>query len=442
MRPAALVLLGLALLAPSLVAARHTFASIQHDDRAIILVAQPFGFGEDGRMNITVTNYNLEKPGKTKGNPHKLGFFITTPAAEAQLELDLAEQRCPLDASADRDNLYLTLFTFDALDINFHNVTREFRLAEMLQDFGGGELSLFFANCEQDSRVTFDVEVALYNVRGDRVDYLPVGEDMLPIIYFTMFLLFSALGVLWTIAVIKGGSDSHKIHYLMIVLVAFKSLTVLSQAFMYHTISIYGNAEGWNVAFYVFTACRSLLFFVVIILLATGWSYMKPFISPREKKLLMVVIPLQAIANVAIVYLDEFTPAAESWFTWQDILHLVDIVCCCLVLFPIVWSIKQLRDASETDGKVVRTLVKLTLFRQFYIMVVCYIYFTRIIVYLLQSTLPYHYIWLAAAASELATLAFYIASGISFRPMPAGANPYFQLTEEEAIELTKAEEDP
>lgn len=45
----------------------------------------------------------------------------------------------------------------------------------------------------------------------------------------TMFLLFSALGALWTIAVIKGGTDSHKIHYLMIVLVAFKSLTVLSQ---------------------------------------------------------------------------------------------------------------------------------------------------------------------------------------------------------------------
>lgn len=63
----------------------------------------------------------------------RLGFFITTPAAEAQLELDLAEQRCPLDASADRENLYLTLFTFDALDVNYHNVTREFRLAEMLQ---------------------------------------------------------------------------------------------------------------------------------------------------------------------------------------------------------------------------------------------------------------------------------------------------------------------
>lgn len=52
--------------------------------------------------------------------------------------------------------------------------------------------------------------------------------------------------------------------------------------------------------------------------------------------------------------------------------------------------------------------------------VVCYIYFTRIIVYLLQSTLPYHYIWLAAAASELATLAFYIASGVAFRRVRAG----------------------
>lgn len=47
--------------------------------------------------------------------------------------------------------------------------------------------------------------------------------------------------------------------------------------------------------------------------------------------------------------------------------------------------------------------------------VVVYIYFTRIIVYLLESTLPFQLIWLAAAASEAATLAFYVAAGVSFR---------------------------
>ncbi|KAL4860143.1 hypothetical protein ACK3TF_000346 [Chlorella vulgaris] len=406
---------------------------------SLILVAEPFGFSEDGRMNITISNFKLWSPGnvKKKGPFNRVGFFITTPAAEGQLELDLAERKCPLDSQ----DIAITLFTFDAIDPKTSKVSREFRLFDMLQDFHGGEFSLFFANCEPDSAIDFTLGVSLYNVRGNRNDYLPVGEDMLPFIYFSMFIAFTVLGVLWTLMVIRGKADSHKIHYLMIVLVAFKSLTVLSQAFMFHTISLYGDAEGWNIAFYVFTACRSFLFFLVVILLATGWSYMKPFIALREKRLLMVVVPLQIIANIAIIYVDEFTPAAESWFTWRDILHLVDIVCCCLVLFPIVWSIKQLRDASETDGKVVRTLVKLTLFRQFYIMVVCYIYFTRIIVYLLESTLPYHYIWLAAASSEFATLAFYVAAGVSFRPMPAGANPYFQLTEEEAIELTKAEQE-
>ncbi len=54
----------------------------------------------------------------------------------------------------------------------------------------------------------------------------------------------------------------------------------------------------------------------------------------------------QVCAEVAIVILDENTPASRSWFTWRDILHLVDIICCCAILFPIVWSIKYLREAA------------------------------------------------------------------------------------------------
>ena len=63
---------------------------------------------------------------------------------------------------------------------------------------------------------------------------------------------------------------------------------------------------------------------------------------------------MQVCAEVAIVILDENTPASRSWFTWRDILHLVDIICCCAILFPIVWSIKHLREAAG-----VRTLTHL-----------------------------------------------------------------------------------
>ena len=48
-------------------------------------------------------------------------------------------------------------------------------------------------------------------------------------------------------------------------------------------------------------------------LIGTGWSYLKVFLAEKEKKILMVVIPLQVMAEVAIIILDEDTPAARNW---------------------------------------------------------------------------------------------------------------------------------
>lgn len=126
------------------------------------------------------------------------------------------------------------------------------------------------------------------------------------------------------------------------------------------------------------------------------------------------------------------SPSSQDWFTWRDVFHLLDIICCCAILFPIVWSIKHLREASQTDGKAARNLEKLTLFRQFYVMVVVYIYFTRIVVYLLKSTMQYEYAWVSEAASQFATLAFYVWTAVKFRPQ--SNNPYLRLEQSE-IEL-------
>ncbi len=78
-----------------------------------------------------------------------------------------------------------------------------------------------------------------------------------------MFVLFTTLTVLWTTVVLRARPNSHRIHYLMIVLCVFKSLTLLSQAGMYHLIRAIGHAEGWSVAFYLFTFIRGVLFFTV-----------------------------------------------------------------------------------------------------------------------------------------------------------------------------------
>lgn len=111
---------------------------------------------------------------------------------------------------------------------------------------------------------------------------------------------------------------------------------------------------------------------------------------------------------------------------WRTIFILVDLICCGAILFPIIWSIRHLQEASHTDGKAAINLVKLKLFRRFYVMIVCYIYFTRIIVYILRLMVQFQYEWLDVFFQNTVTLLFFIFTGYQFQP--AHSNPYFQLS--------------
>lgn len=82
-----------------------------------------------------------------------------------------------------------------------------------------------------------------------------------------------------------------------------------------------------------------------------------------------------------------------------------------------------MQEASATDGKAATNLRKLKLFRQFYIMIVCYIYVTRIIVYLLRITTAFQYGWVDEMFKEMATYVFFVLTGYKFRP--AMSHPYF-----------------
>jgi hypothetical protein len=47
---------------------------------------------------------------------------------------------------------------------------------------------------------------------------------------------------------------------------------------------------------------------------------------------------------------------------------------------------------------------------------VLYIYFTRIIVFLVSAVIPFNLLWLSVFITELGTLAFYVFTGYKFMP--------------------------
>ena len=285
------------------------------------------------------------------------------------------------------------------------------------------------------------LKASLYNLSANGLvkNYLSAGEIPLPYMYLTFFFVYVAMMALWGYEIfVKEKLTAKRIHSFMFLLLVFKSLTLLSQTGMYFLIMKHGEPEGWRYVYYLFSFARGLMLFTVIILVGTGYTFIKPFLSEREKKIIMIVLPLQVASDIAQVILNEETPITRGYFVWNDLFHLVDIICCCAVLFPIVWSIKHHREAAAIDGKAARNVMKLVLFRQFYIMVVAYVYFTRIIVELLKSSLSFEHIWFSDFMNEAATVLFYVVTAWKFRPM--GDNPYFQLqdgdlSEEEMSQL-------
>jgi len=409
----------------SLVAGRKSTLTVEDDSRSVFLV-EPFCFVQGGSLKFQATGLELsgvptdsptDTGKKSKKKKDMIGFLVRRigeGGAYAVASMDeVASRQCLLTKAKPEDHVVRmvgnnTSFSLDITDKN------------------AGLYSIVYSNCREGSRASFSLAVELMNQGGV---YLSAGDIPLPVCYAVVGLLFLGAGVVWYSLLFKNRDTAYKIHWLMGALVMVKAFVLLFEAFRYESIKRTGSGYGWSTIYYVLTFIKGLMLFSTILLIGTGWSFLKPFLNTRDKRILLVVLPLQVVVNTAMVVVEETPPGTMGWMTWRDVLHFFDVVCCCAILFPIVWSIRHLREAALADGKARRTLDKLKLFREFYVMVVCYIYFTRIVVYLVRATLSCELGWVAKLSSELASLAFYVLVGLKFRPH--ADNPYLRVDDED-----------
>ncbi|XP_019584408.2 protein GPR107 isoform X1 [Rhinolophus sinicus] len=296
-----------------------------------------------------------------------------------------------------------------------------------------GLYSLYFHKCLgnkmwSNDKFSFNLDIDITEKNPD--SYLSAGEIPLPKLYISMAFFFFLSGTVWIHILRKRRNDVFKIHWLMAALPFTKSLSLVFHAIDYHYISSQGfPIEGWAVVYYITHLLKGALLFITIALIGTGWAFIKHILSDKDKKIFMIVIPLQVLANVAYIIIESTEEGTTEYGLWKDSLFLVDLLCCGAILFPVVWSIRHLQEASATDGKAAINLAKLKLFRHYYVLIVCYIYFTRIIAFLLKFAVPFQWKWLYQLLDEMATLVFFVLTGYKFRP--ASDNPYLQLSQEE-----------
>ncbi|XP_051969290.1 protein GPR107 [Xyrauchen texanus] len=360
-----------------------------------------------------------------KGVPVKTPDDGSQPEAVAKSKQDVENKAEDTYTLQSKDHVYSFQFYF--------NVTR---------DEQQGLYNFYFYKCysvpiNQDSPVSgvlsFSIDINIEEKNPD--SYLSAGEIPLPKLYICMSMFFFLIGTLWVHVLRTHSADVYKIHWLMAALPFTKSLSLIFHAIDYYYISNQGfPIEGWAVVYYITHLLKGALLFITIALIGTGWAFVKHILSDKDKKIFMIVIPLQVLANVAYIIIESTEEGSSEYGLWMEILFLVDLLCCGAILFPVVWSIRHLQEASATDGKAAINLAQLKLFRHYYVMIVCYIYFTRIIASLIKVIVPFQWKWLYQLLDELATLTFFFLTGHKFRP--ASYNPYLLLSvEEEDMEM-------
>jgi hypothetical protein len=319
-----------------------------------------------------------------------------------------------------------------------------------------------FKEVTSDFRIEFHYKN--YDSLG-KASYLTAGDMPLPHMYLYFTVSYIIVLIIWLQSMKKDTDSSgsersptiYAIHHLMSSVVFLKILTMFFEALRYHYIRVKGHAEVWSFFYYFINFFRGTFLFVVILLIGSGWSFFKPYLSTKEHRIILFVIVLQIVDNIAIAFLTNEAQNERLYNDWSAVLHLVDIISCCALFIPIVWQVNSLEEsvdassggnsnenkeeeegsndtedpsapasasepASESESPVTspatsRLESKLQLFRSFYLIVVGYVYFTRIIVFLFASSLKYNQTWIRYFVYELGTLTFYFMVGMKFKPV-------------------------
>ncbi|KAG9071090.1 hypothetical protein KI688_008633 [Linnemannia hyalina] len=369
---------------------------LSNDQRKIVDIGS-FGFLSGATLDMNLQGLEITKYKGDDGEETRIGFLILKGPTEADA-MDW-EEGCLLDDSVIKEEIEQGRSEFLPLDPT--KTTFEYH-----HDVIKGEeemWNMLFLNCPR-SLVSFKLKTTEINPGNN---YLSAGDVPLPKVYGGAALAYFVASALWAYMLLKKDTKvfwPHKLIYMRTGV----------------------DAEGWTVMYYIFAFLKGSLSILIITLIASGWMFIKPFLSQKDKKIILIIIPLQIISNVASTIENETAIGSINWAFWSQVFPLVDLISCIVILGVIVQTQRHLSEAAEAEGKVAENKSKYKLWGSFYLVTVTYIYLTRILVQFMKVALPFQYVnWLVELLNEAITLGFYATIG------PYANNPYTLIDEDD-----------
>lgn len=184
-----------------------------------------------------------------------------------------------------------------------------------------------------------------------------------------MSFLFGFASVYWVVDLHFRKCQTSKIHYFMSVLAFTKFVSLLLHAFNYYYIGKQGETiDLWKYFFFSILLFKNQLFYLTIAVMYKKFNFI--FFTFK------IVLILQFMATFADILLQKLEPGNVTYSTWRDIFILSDLLSCVLILLPALSFGEKL--SAENEDTVYKK--KLKLLRKFYIVFICYVFLTRIIV--------------------------------------------------------------
>jgi len=397
------------------------------DQRRWFAVEQ-FGLLEGGYLRIRISNFAFDDADGSK--TAKAGFIVYQAVNERGVLEAIHEEikeeyavassgmrQCPLDTIN-----YFRKIEFEASQDGPGEAEVEATIGPLEE----GLYDITFVRCGPDGAVSFKLNSEMYN-KGP--NYLTAGDIPSPWILFVFSLVFGTMLIAWIRYIKRNREHVHKVHHMMTAILVLKALAVFANALDFHYKKVYGYSITWNFLYHMLRSVRAVMLFVVIVMIGTGWSLLKPALNQWEKRFLLAALSLQVLANISLWVADELVSGSSAMMKWQNVFQMVDLICCVAVTLPIYFHIQELEKRTSIGGKVRVNLAKLKQFRKFYLLVFVYLYFTRIIVYLVENAVDFRKLYIGHILRELAAVGFYLTIAYIFRP--TGQSAYLKVPTKE-----------